>query len=110
MGDRPAVLCRELTKVHEEILRGRLKSILQDLRRRAAVKGECTLLLSGKAIRQNASATVLRDEIVAALETMDCGVSGIAKKLAKKHGIPKDRIYSAVLEIKREASHMQEMK
>ncbi len=104
MGDRPAVLCREMTKFHEEILRGRLSGILQDLERRPDVKGECTLLIGGKAVKNHPAAAVLEDEIVAALGTMDCSASGIAKKIAKRHGIPKDRIYSAVLEIKRKAS------
>ena len=109
MGDRQAVLCRELTKSYEEIIRGQLNGILHDLRRRPDIKGECTLLISGKAIEQHASVAALRDEIIEALETMDCGASGIAKKIAQKHGIPKDRIYAEVLDIKKEGPGIKEM-
>ena len=45
LGDRPAVLCRELTKVYEEIVRGTLSS-LKDILEDKTFKGECVLLLS----------------------------------------------------------------
>lgn len=45
LGDRPVVLCRELTKVYEEIVRGTLSS-LKDILENKTFKGECVLLLS----------------------------------------------------------------
>ena len=45
LGDRPAVLCKELTKVYEEITRGTL-SDLKDILENKTFKGECVLLLS----------------------------------------------------------------
>jgi len=47
LGDRQAVLARELTKTHEEILRGRIRDILNQISARK-LKGEITLVLSGK--------------------------------------------------------------
>jgi len=47
MGDRTAVVARELTKVYEEVLRGSLSSILETLKARPALKGEYTLLVGG---------------------------------------------------------------
>ena len=44
MGDRPAVICRELTKVHEETIRGTLSSLL-NLQSERKLKGECVLLI-----------------------------------------------------------------
>ena len=44
MGDRPAVICRELTKMHEETIRGTLSSLLNLLNDRK-LKGECVLLI-----------------------------------------------------------------
>lgn len=44
LGDRPACIAREVSKVHEEFLRGRL-SELADLAARSAVRGEITLLI-----------------------------------------------------------------
>jgi len=47
-GDRPAVLTREMTKQHEEFIRGPVSQIISALAKRPAVKGECTLLVSGR--------------------------------------------------------------
>ena len=47
MGNRYCVLCREMTKLHEEFLRGILSEIMDTLHQRPAVKGECTLLVKG---------------------------------------------------------------
>ena len=44
LGDRPAVVCRELTKIHEEIKRGTISSLLQYFKK-TQVKGECVLLI-----------------------------------------------------------------
>lgn len=45
LGDRPAAVARELTKLHEEILRGPLSSVLEELRGRAALKGEFVVVV-----------------------------------------------------------------
>ncbi len=48
LGDRPAAVCRELTKLHEEVLRGPLSEIHATLSQRAALKGEFVVVV-GKA-------------------------------------------------------------
>jgi len=45
LGDRPVVLCREMTKLHEEVLRGTAEEIREQLASRAAIKGEIVLVL-----------------------------------------------------------------
>jgi len=47
LGDREAVIARELTKVHEELLRGLLSRILQEAEART-LKGEATVLIRGR--------------------------------------------------------------
>jgi len=47
LGDRPAAIARELTKLHEEILRGPLSQLLAELRSRPALKGEFVLVVGG---------------------------------------------------------------
>jgi 16S rRNA (cytidine1402-2'-O)-methyltransferase len=46
LGNRNAVIVRELTKVYEEILRGNLRELINTLQKRD-IKGEITLLISG---------------------------------------------------------------
>jgi len=47
LGDREIVLTRELTKVYEEIIRGKVSEIESQIARRK-LKGEITLVISGK--------------------------------------------------------------
>lgn len=45
LGDRHLSLARELTKIHEEVLRGPASEVLSVLRRRGSVKGEITIVI-----------------------------------------------------------------
>ena len=45
LGDRPAAIARELTKMHEEVLRGRLSELLEDLNGRPSLKGEFVVVI-----------------------------------------------------------------
>ena len=47
LGDRPLVIARELTKIHEEFLRGSTSEILSAIVKKS-LKGELTVLISGK--------------------------------------------------------------
>lgn len=44
-GDRPIAIGRELTKLHEEVLRGLLSEVREELAQRASLKGEFTLVV-----------------------------------------------------------------
>ena len=46
LGDRRVVIARELTKIHEEFIRGSASALLEDLRTRT-LKGEATVLIEG---------------------------------------------------------------
>jgi 16S rRNA (cytidine1402-2'-O)-methyltransferase len=48
LGDRPAAVCRELTKLHEETLRGPLSEILAELKARPGVKGEFVVVVGSE--------------------------------------------------------------
>ena len=47
LGNRSCALCRELTKKHEEILRGTLEEIITELSKRESIRGEMVLILQG---------------------------------------------------------------
>lgn len=49
LGDRPAAICRELTKLHEEVLRGTLSELLEELRQRPSLKGEFVVVVEAAA-------------------------------------------------------------
>jgi 16S rRNA (cytidine1402-2'-O)-methyltransferase len=47
VGDRMAVICREMTKVHEEVIRGPVSEVLAEVAARET-RGEYTLIVDGK--------------------------------------------------------------
>jgi 16S rRNA (cytidine1402-2'-O)-methyltransferase len=100
LGDtRHVVIAREVTKLHEEFLRGRAGEILEMLKARDAVKGEITLLI-GKAEEEDARVGTdafvrpsvrQRVEQIMAEEKIDEKVA--LKKVAKERGISKSEAY-----------------
>jgi 16S rRNA (cytidine1402-2'-O)-methyltransferase len=101
MGDRHGVLAREMTKLHEEFIRGSLSEILSSLNARPAIKGECTLLVTGCEENKEVSLKTVRTEIIKALEKKENRLSEIAKAVAEKHGLSKNKVYDEALKLKR---------
>src|SRR5712671_2775243 len=95
--DRHVVIAREVTKLHEEFLRGRAGDVLETLKARDGVKGEITLLV-GKAESSDQQATVpakvnvrQRVDQIMAEETLE--EKAALKKVAKERGISKSEAY-----------------
>ena len=47
LGDKPCAVCREMTKVYEEVIRGSLSEVIEALSGRK-IKGECTIVVQTK--------------------------------------------------------------
>ncbi len=45
LGDRRVAVCREMTKVHQQVVRGKLSELISDA---VTFKGECTIVLEGR--------------------------------------------------------------
>ena len=92
--NRQIVVARELTKIHEEFLRGTAAEILQVLSDRGQVKGEITLLIGpaseGQAQASGLSVRARIDEIMRE-EKLD--EKSALKKVAKERGISKSGAY-----------------
>lgn len=48
LGNRKAALCREITKVHEEVIRGTLSDIIESIDKRDRLQGEIVIVLAGR--------------------------------------------------------------
>jgi len=101
MGDRYGVLSREMTKLHEEFIRGSLSEILSSLNARPAIKGECTFLLTGCEKNKEVSIKTVGTEIIKALEKKQSKLSELSKIIAQKYGLPKNKVYDEALRLKR---------
>ncbi|MCF8051825.1 MAG: 16S rRNA (cytidine(1402)-2'-O)-methyltransferase [Desulfobacterales bacterium] len=102
-GDRRGVLAREMTKRHEEFIRGRLSEIRRRLQDRPAVKGECTLLVAGETEAPKPSDAQLTAPVAQLLKE-GMSVSEAAKTIAEQYGVPKARVYKMALEMKKSQS------
>jgi 16S rRNA (cytidine1402-2'-O)-methyltransferase len=102
MGDRRSVLAREITKLHEEIIRGRLSEIVEQLKVRSDIKGECTLLVAGSGGEKHPSWQSVRQQIRDRIEEKHLSLSAIAREMAAASGIAKNQIYAEVLKISKE--------
>ena len=102
MGDRPGVLAREMTKLHEEFIRGRLSEIIDRLQDRRSIKGECTLLISGNDDDPDQAWPAVRQQIEAAVAAGQNSLSAIAREISATSGIAKNKIYAEALKISKE--------
>lgn len=94
-SERPVVVAREVTKLHEEFLRGRAGEVLKQLESRDVVKGEITLLI-GKAEEKSHALTGLvsvRQRVDQIMSTEKLDEKAALKKAAKERGISKSEAY-----------------
>jgi 16S rRNA (cytidine1402-2'-O)-methyltransferase len=101
LGDRRSVLAREMTKLHEEFLRGRASEIAANLRQRAEIKGECTLLVGGCEADETDLPDPVAAEIAEAVSSRSRRPSEISREIAEKYGVSKKKVYEQVLRLKR---------
>ena len=99
-GNRAAVLSREMTKRHEEFIRGCLADILAVLTKRAEIKGECTLVVHGFSGPDDPNMDAVRNDILQEFRGGDASMSDLAKRIAAKHGLMKKQVYAEALKLK----------
>ena len=103
LGDRQAVLARELTKIHEEFIRGSISQIKEILSARDTVKGECTLLVEAAAQEDGRPAETDWEQVLkTALEQEHRPVGEVAREIAGRFGLKKREVYNKALELKAE--------
>jgi 16S rRNA (cytidine1402-2'-O)-methyltransferase len=95
LGPRPVVVARELTKIHEEFLRGTPAEVRAQLLTHDSIKGEITLLI-GKATQPPSDDTPL-DEAVDALVRNGAARMDAIKQVARKRGLSKREVYDRLL-------------
>jgi 16S rRNA (cytidine1402-2'-O)-methyltransferase len=98
LGPRRVVVARELTKIHEEFLRGTAAEIRVELASRDSVKGEITVLIA-KAEAPPPEDTPVAEAVEALLASGVPRMDAI-KQVARRRGLSKRQVYDEVLKEK----------
>jgi 16S rRNA (cytidine1402-2'-O)-methyltransferase len=95
LGVRPIVVARELTKLHEEFLRGTPSEVRAQLLSRDAIKGEITILI-GKATEPPAQETPIVEAVESLVRNGTPRMDAI-KQVARQRGLSKREVYGQLL-------------
>lgn len=108
---RRVALCRELTKLHEEVLRDVAPALLETVLARGEMRGEMVIVVAPPAPDEMAGIAVqvdapdqqelLAEDIACALEAEE-PASAIAKRLSQKYSLRKREVYARVLAMQEE--------
>jgi len=99
LGDRKACLAREITKLHEEYIRGNLSDILKTLEKKETIKGECSLFVQGQSEKKIIDQEDLEKIILDRLITTDLGTSDLARQISKEFKLSKKQVYETILNL-----------
>ena len=97
LGDRQIALCRELTKIHEEVLRGKISEMLEYYKENSP-KGEYVLIVGGAPEEEQEQEITLEAACEMAQSLVEKGkkASEAAKEIAKLTGFSKSEIYGKI--------------
>jgi 16S rRNA (cytidine1402-2'-O)-methyltransferase len=98
LGEREAAVARELTKLHEEIARGRLTDLIARFSGSTAARGEMVLLIDRTVIEAEGSAGAPEQTpniaaLVAAFEAEGLDARAALKRAARELGLNRDEAY-----------------
>lgn len=102
-GDRHVVVLRELTKIYEEIKRGPVSTILEEIEPET-IKGEFTVAVAGKEREKDGCSMdmMIKKRIEKLLKDKRLGVKEIATRLSQEHGLNYRKMYRECLALKKE--------
>lgn len=101
-GNRSVVLAREMTKIHEEVIRGTVKDIIMEVLERDRIRGEITLVISG--LRQEKIASP-QDEWVAELSQQlnqpGARLADVVRSVSREFCLPRNTVYRTAIKLSR---------
>ncbi|MFI5322428.1 MAG: 16S rRNA (cytidine(1402)-2'-O)-methyltransferase [Thermodesulfobacteriota bacterium] len=98
-GDRRISLNREITKLYEETLRGRISEVLEALGKRSGIKGEVTLVVEGDSAESGEVDTEGIDAMFDSYKKSGLSLKDAVKKVSEESGSSKSKTYKRALAI-----------
>jgi 16S rRNA (cytidine1402-2'-O)-methyltransferase len=95
LGDRRVAVCRELTKLHEEVVRGRVGDVLERIADRE-LKGEVAIVVEGELDPEPPDSAALLIEVRRLVEE-GVRTRDAARAVAERHGASANELYRAAI-------------
>ena len=102
LGERDAVVARELTKRHEDIMRGTLGELAARVATMERVRGEVTVLVAARGAGEAPVAGIDLDARIRAARAAGRRVAELATEIAAETGVARRVVYKRALELARE--------
>lgn len=102
LGDREAVIARELTKLYEEFIRGRVSEILERLKE-GPIKGEAVILLAPSPDVREDKAVAVTELLADYLTRKGMSMKDAVRLVVLETGQPRSEVYRKALQVKERA-------
>lgn len=98
-GNRLISLSREMTKLHEETIRGRVSQVLVELESRGLIKGEVTIVIEGASPESVEADTDAIDTMLRSYKKSGLSLKDAVKMVSEETGYSKSKTYKRALAI-----------
>ena len=98
LGERSTFWCRELTKLHEELTRGSLSTVLAQCKDKK-VKGESVVIFSGAEADPPVSDTKIRELLEAYKKSDDKTLKDAIQSITKEYNLSRSSVYKQALKV-----------
>ena len=87
------VVARELTKLHEEFLRGSVGEVAAELKQRDRIRGEITLLVEARALPEENATASITERVAELQKSENLDEKDALKRIARERGLSKSDVY-----------------